>query len=439
MTAFHHTQSYCCDCQDQHPADLRAEDGAVFFDVHCPGSPKSLRVSSDEAIFRGLRAKSALPAEVLPSARGFSWANFIEITKDCNCTCAICFSDSSPGAGGELTLEQVVTLARGLRNQGLKAVTLSGGEPTLHPRLLDIVRAIRGLGMDVTLATNGLKLARDPMLAQQLRKAGVTYLYVQMDTLVGETCRIMRGDDYVESKKQAIANARAAGLRFGLTTTMIRDNLAEVGDVLRFASQHLPHLGVIGYLSAAPAGRFTLPEASTVNREDIIAALIRSGAVAGLRAEHFWPFPRFSPFALDVHPDCAALLFLGGTPTGLRPLDEFVDIGRLYRLMRRSRARFNRVWGLLLLSLCFLLSIRPARAISVLRMVLGMLTKRGRHALMVLSVEQFLGRYYQDRERLDRCTTCNIRPDGSRVSTCIFEHPDPRRSPATRAREMGKS
>jgi hypothetical protein len=76
--------------------------------------------------------------------------------------------------------------------------------------------------------------------------------------------------------------------------------------------------------------------------------------------------------------------------------------------------------------------------LAVARMLWGMLSKRGRYALLAVSVEQFLGRDYQDRERLDRCTTCNVRPDGTRVSTCIFEHPDVRRSPATRANELSR-
>ena len=101
---FHQTQSFCCDCQQLHPADLVDDGGAVFFNVHCPTQATSVRVSSDAPLFRALRAKSSLPAPPVPSARGFSWANFIEITKECNLTCAVCFSDSFPGAGGELPL-----------------------------------------------------------------------------------------------------------------------------------------------------------------------------------------------------------------------------------------------------------------------------------------------------------------------------------------------
>jgi pyruvate-formate lyase-activating enzyme len=430
----HRTRSYCCECQTLHEADLRSDGGAVFFDVHCPAGAASVRISSDAATFQAIRSKGVLSEPPLQSARGFTWANFIEITKECNCTCAICFSASGPGAAGQRTADEVVDLARALKQRGLCAVTLSGGEPTLHPQLLEIVTRIRALGMDVTVASNGLRLGRDAELARALRRAGVTYLYLQMDTLRADVCRKMRGDDFVALKQQAVGHARQAGLRFGFTTTVIRDNLDEVGDVLRYAAAQAPHLGVVGYLSAAPAGRFLLDEAATVNREDIITALIQSGAVEGLGREHFWPFPRFAPFALDVHPDCAALLFLAVTPGRLHPLDGFVNIGRLYRLMRRASGRFNRVWGFLLLSLYFALSIRPTRLLSVVRMLLGMLTKKGRCSLLAVSVEQFLGRVYQDQERLDGCTTCNVRPDGSRVSTCIFEHPDPRRSPLARTR-----
>jgi pyruvate-formate lyase-activating enzyme len=433
-TILHRTRSFCCECQTLHEADLRTDGSAVFFDVHCPTAAQSVRISSDAATFQSIRRKSALPAPPIQSARDFTWANFIEITKECNCKCAICFSVSGPGAAGQRTSDEVVRLAQGLKQRGLCAITLSGGEPTLHPQLVEIVSKIRALGMDVTVASNGLRIGQDPGLAHALRRSKLTYLYLQMDTLRADVCRKMRGDDFVAIKRRAVAHARKAGLRFGFTTTVVRDNLDEVGDVLRYAAAQTPHLGVVGYLSAAAAGRFLLAEDAMVNREDIIGSLIQSGAVDGLAREHFWPFPRFAPFALDVHPDCAALLFLAVTPGRLRPLDDFVDIQRLYQLMRRASGRFNRVWGFLLLSFYFALSIRPRRVVPLLRMVLGMLTKMGRHTMMVVSVEQFLGRVYQDQERLERCTTCNVRPDGCRVSTCIFEHPDPRRSPLARAR-----
>lgn len=430
---FHHTQSFCCTCQVTHPAHLRSEDGHVLFDVQCPVDPTSVPISSSAEVFRRLRAKSAWPAPPLASARGFHWANFIEITKDCNCTCAICFSDSSPGAGEQVPVDEVVAIARRLREQGGRAVTLSGGEPTLHPQLCEIVAAIRKLGMDVTLASNGLLLARDPELACRLRRAGLTYLYVQLDTLKPATCQRLRGGDYVDAKLKAIDNAHRAGLRLGLTVTVTRDNLDEVGEVLRAAAQRAPRVGVVGFLCAAPAGRFTLPLESVINREDVIAALHKSGAAAGLGVDHFWPFPRFSPWALDLHPDCAALLFLAATPAGLRPLDDYLKIDRLYRLMARSRARFSRVWGFLLISLFFALAIRPRRLLAIARLVLGTWLGRGGWGLMAVTVEHFLGRHYQDQERLDRCTTCNVRRDGQRVALCVFEHPDARRAPVTRA------
>lgn len=430
----HRTRSFCCDCEEFHEAALRVDAGAVFFDVACPRhtGQRTVLVSSNAQTFDKIRRKGVLSAPPLESARSLSWANFLEITKECNSACAICYSDAGKGAGGELSVDEAIGVARKLKEQRCPAVTLSGGEPTLHPGLIEIATAIRRLPMDVTIASNGLLLGLRPDLARQIRRAGVTYVYVQFDTLRGEVCRKMRGDDYVEVKKRALDHLKRSGLYFGITTTVVRDNLEEVGDVLRFAAAYLPHLAVVGFLSAAPAGRFTLPEDALVNREDVIDSLVRSGAVEGLTADHFWPFPRFAPFGLDVHPDCAALLYLGAENGRLRPLERYVDIGRVYRLMRRHHGRFNRWWGFFLLSLYFVLSMRLRGIWPVLKMQIGMLLQRGRSAMMVVSVEQFLGRVYQDQERLDRCTTCNVQRDGSRVSTCVFEHPDARRSPLSR-------
>src|SRR5512133_2781458 len=155
---FHRTRCHCCDCGVLHDADLREVDGAVFLEVHCPRGTGTALVSTDAATFRRVRDRAALPAGTPPVARGVTWVNILEITRECNLACPICFAGSRPGAGGFLSVDEVRRTARALRAQGLLAVSLSGGEPTLHPQLEEIVRAVRDEGLDATLLSNGLRL-----------------------------------------------------------------------------------------------------------------------------------------------------------------------------------------------------------------------------------------------------------------------------------------
>jgi pyruvate-formate lyase-activating enzyme len=429
---FHRTRSHCCACGVLHDAAFREVNGAVVLEVYCPRGTGTAPVSSDARVFRLLRARSTLGEPPLPQARATSWINVLEITRDCNLACPICFAAAHPGAGGYLSVDEVARRVRRLRAQGGQAVSLSGGEPTLHPDLLAIVRAARRARVDVTLLTNGLRLAEDPSLARRLARSGLTYVYVQLDTLRDEVCARIRGDRGVDRRLAALRRVAEAGQRCGVNVTVVRDNLPEVGEVLRRAVGHAPALGVVAFLAAGRSGRFLLPPEASVSREDILGALVDSGVVEGLAPEHFWPFPRFAPVGLDVHPDCGALLLLALDRGVLRPLDDYLDVGALFRRMRGARGPVSRLWAFLLVNLYLWRSVRLRRLPALGRMLLGMLTKRGRSSFVAVSVEQFLDREHQDEERLERCTSCPVQGDGERISMCLFQHPDPRRAPRTR-------
>jgi MoaA/NifB/PqqE/SkfB family radical SAM enzyme len=101
-------------------------------------------------------------------------------TRRCNLSCGYCneYDDhSSPVPVGDV-LRRVDCLA-GL---GTGIVTLSGGEPLLHPDLEEIIRRIRGHAMIATLITNGYLLTRDRIV--RLNRAGLDHLQISIDNVV---------------------------------------------------------------------------------------------------------------------------------------------------------------------------------------------------------------------------------------------------------------
>jgi pyruvate-formate lyase-activating enzyme len=419
-----------------HDAVLVERDGAVQLEVQCPRGVGRALVSNDAATFRRIRERSALAEGGAPVAQGVTWINILEITRECNLACPVCFAGSHPGAGGFLPVDEVRRTARALRGQGLLAVSLSGGEPTLHPQLGEIVRAVRGEGLDATVLSNGLRLGEDPALARGLAASGANWVHLQLDTLREEVCATLRGDRRVDLRLRALRNVAESGLRFGVNTTVVKENLPEVGRVLRRVVDEGPGLGTVTLLAAGRTGRFLLPRESTVTREDVIQSLVASGEIRGLTADHFWPFPRFAPIGLDVHPDCSVLLLLAVDRGVLRPLEDFVDLAGLYRRMREARGPFNRPRAFVLFNLLLWRSLRLRRLPELARMLFGLLFKRGRSWIVAATIEQFLDPVHQDEERIERCTTCNVQVGGARIPACLFQHADPRRAPVTRARQL---
>jgi MoaA/NifB/PqqE/SkfB family radical SAM enzyme len=98
----------------------------------------------------------------------------------CNIACAYCneFDDhSSPVATPEM-LRRIDLLAA----LGTSIVTMSGGEPLLHPDLDDIIRRVRARGMIATLITNGYLLSVERI--RQLNDAGLDHLQISIDNVL---------------------------------------------------------------------------------------------------------------------------------------------------------------------------------------------------------------------------------------------------------------
>ncbi|HUZ00858.1 MAG TPA: GTP 3',8-cyclase MoaA [Thermomicrobiaceae bacterium] len=159
----------------------------------------------------------------------------ISLTDRCNLRCVYCM----PALGAKfaprnelLTDDEILAVVRAAARIGFAKIRLTGGEPTIRPHLVDIVRAIRETpGVDdIAMTTNGLLLAR---LAPGLRAAGLTRVNVSIDTLQAERfTQITRGGK-IEKVWAGIAAAEDAGLTpIKLNAVVVRgQNDDEVADL----------------------------------------------------------------------------------------------------------------------------------------------------------------------------------------------------------------
>ena len=103
----------------------------------------------------------------------------VQIDERCNLHCAPCFV-SATRRGTTMPYQQItdVLIPPAGRMPG-GAVTLTGGEPTIHPQFLDVVRAFRDAGMAVGVCTNATTL--DDQQISALARIGGVHCNVSMD------------------------------------------------------------------------------------------------------------------------------------------------------------------------------------------------------------------------------------------------------------------
>lgn len=136
--------------------------------------------------FRMHMAKAALDNAVF--RRPTPLLLLLEPSEKCNASCPFCYHWREQPDGPELSLEEMGTLLQDAWNLGCRVFYLSGGEPTIHPRLFDILVLARRVGFATTMTTNGSRLARVlPSIAPLLNGVTVSLDYAgpQQDRLRG--------------------------------------------------------------------------------------------------------------------------------------------------------------------------------------------------------------------------------------------------------------
>lgn len=157
-----------------------------------------------------------------------------ELTRACNLRCRHCYARPGRRRRDELDTRHALDLARGLARSGCRSLALSGGEPTLRRDWPRIAGALAAEGVMVQMVSNGQMLGRDEALAA--RSAGVRMVMLSLDGMreTHDSIRSRAGafDGLVRARDALVA----AGVPFGLVTTVLRENARELERIASFAS-----------------------------------------------------------------------------------------------------------------------------------------------------------------------------------------------------------
>lgn len=150
----------------------------------------------------------------------------ISVTDRCNFRCVYCMPLSLPdlAEGAEiLTADEIETTVRAAVSLGFRKFRLTGGEPTVRPDIVDVVRrvaAVPGVA-DLAMTTNAVRLVD---LAEPLRDAGLHRVNVHVDSLNAETLPRMMRLGSLDRILAGIEAAEATGLTpIKLNVVVVRD------------------------------------------------------------------------------------------------------------------------------------------------------------------------------------------------------------------------
>ena len=136
----------------------------------------------------------------------------LSLTERCNLACQYCSAGQDTRAC-RIEAGFAIALARWLSvRHAVRHVRLTGGEPLLHPEVVEIVAALSAIGSldEITLTTNGQALAAR---ALRLRQAGLARVNISLDTLRAERfARLTRGGE-ISHTLRGIEAAIAAELK----------------------------------------------------------------------------------------------------------------------------------------------------------------------------------------------------------------------------------
>ena len=217
----------------------------------------------------------------------------IAVTDRCNLRCIYCMPEEGipfTPRDRSLRAEEILRIVRVAAGLGVKKIRLTGGEPTLHPEITQLVRgAARTPGIrSVHLTTNGLLLEG---LAAPLRDAGLHGLNVSLDTLDRERFERYTRRDGLDRVRAGLRAALAAGFP-ALKVNVVALRGFNEGELMRFPELTRTDPLTVRFIELMPFDAHQIWRSGHFLRAEEIVAQLRAAYPglepdSGSSTEHF--------------------------------------------------------------------------------------------------------------------------------------------------------
>lgn len=262
----------------------------------------------------------------LPWTASDNVISWLEPTAKCNLACEGCYRENENQHKSLAEVRAELDVFN--RYRTYDGVSIAGGDPLLHPDILDIVRMVKADGHKPILNTNGLALTE--ALLVDLKAAGLVGLTFHIDSKQGRPGWKKKNELELNELRLHYAKlvAKVGGLSCAFNATVYEDTVQYVPELVQFAAQHIDLIDVmvfILYRAALTEGPFdyyrdgkpvqATPLPYTVDKQTQRIDLNARELVRRIRER----FPDFNPSAYlagTEQPDSFKWLFTGrfGSP-----------------------------------------------------------------------------------------------------------------------------
>ena len=452
----HTTTSLCRTCKEAVPARVVArESGEVWMHKACAEhGPQEVRLSTSAAWYeqtRGERQHFVPPrvfkkevADGCPFDCGPCTSHtqkvrlpVVTITSACNLDCPICYVHNKNDDAYHMPVEDFAMILEHLRTDHggeLDIINLTGGEPTMHPRLFEMLAMAKDAGIHrVTVCSNGIRLAKDEAFVEKLGAYGAR-IALSFDTFDPHTDKLMQGAQMLSTKLRCMELCEKHGVDVTLIPVMTRGvNEHEIGQILEFGLTRsmVRHIEVHTMTFTGQSGA-TFQRSGRISMYEVLEEIERRTAGL-LRRTDFVTSP-------VAHPLCYQIAYLLIDPAGGPPIPftRFMPAAelraalsdRLYlepspRLEESLTQAIDRLW----------LDEDNPESARALRLLRGMLEtmfppdrpltregalRAGERTVKAVYVHSHMDEETFDVERAVDCCDSNCYADGTTIPVCNY-------------------
>ena len=432
------TRSICPRCLITIDAQILLKHGRVIMRKRCPthGWFEVLISSDAEMYLSSLRYNKpgtyplGFSTEVVegcprdcglcPEHKQHTCLGLIEVNSHCNLDCPICFADAQPGFS--LSMAQVERmLGRFVELEGEpEVVQFSGGEPTIHPEILPMMRMAKDKGVRlVMLNTNGIRIARDDRFLAGLADINPT-IYLQFDGFSSQTHQALRGKDLLPIKLKALDRMAEANMDVVLVPAIEKGvNHDEIGNIVKFGIEH-PAVHGIAFQPVTHSGRFTAFD--PMGREtlaDVVHGIAEQTGGMFIESD-FIPVP-------CCHPTCRSATYAYVENGQVTPLLRVVDVDKYLDYITNSALPKIRPDVLKALEGLWSASSVPGTAAATERFHCASCdlsfpneTSYLKNHIFTIVVQTFADPYTMDLKALMKCCVGELIPDGRIIPFCAY-------------------
>ncbi len=479
------TESICPECGKILDANVYEKDGKVYMDKKCPehGDFSDIYWSDVDAYLRaehyardgtGLKNphdESLTEGENVHffiDGRKFDVLSctslgMIDLTNRCNMNCPICFANANEaGYVYEPTFEEITAMLEALRaEEPIKCTTVqfSGGEPTVYPRIIEIIAKAKELGfVQIMVATNGLKFSRDYEMLKDCMEAGMNTIYLSFDGVSDDVYLQARDRKMFDVKLRVIENCKRLKEETGrspsvvLVPTLVRGvNDHQIGDITKFAFDNSEVVRGVNFQPVAFTGRITNEEVSEgrITITDLTEKFEEQTGYA--KPKDWYTVPVVTPissFATELfgenmvsfttHPHCGLATYLFEADDGsVTPLPRFIDVKAFTEGLdeitaKMSKSKFKKLKALQVIKLLnrtvreedMPAGLTKKKFTKTIKSILGNKSKKNladfSWKMMYVGGMHFQDSYNYDIARTERCAIHYITPDLRVIPFCAY-------------------